>query len=680
MKLSKNLIAFKNKAVLTDSILESNNIEQASVLQHVLMGYGYILTEQAFTNVAKLDTAQIVDIEKDIVAYLKDMMGSSKAKELKELTAAGELGVSIYTSLHSFFDLVWAGETSEAIQETYEYVQFKKIISMSEASFKGIFTNLIKINVPLTQEDFDVVDWFAKEYGKDNIMPNVIPLKENLCRIAALGLGVPVKTPTDVLRIAFFMSTGKSDLLLEPSMVKASGWSKTLTANPDKKNTYFKKFKRSERRYLLNLIDQVANATEMVLRRGMWINLGNILHPGEYKGRYPKAFEAFDRLRNKSVTSWYGQVDAQFVVSFDRGLNRLAERPGEFARRIDSLLRNNPKQQIQILLKFKEVGDKISSKVLWELYTHFQERAEQRDRSVWIKGARRPTPLPTLQPMDSKLIDEIQSVIWKIFFDKFSSMDKLGAVYIDEALRKIPLPTNMSTLSEGLVVATRGTRLPLAVEKKVLRTYIHWTAGVDLDLSMIFVGDKTNKASTRTATCSFTDTKPFAEVSHSGDIIPRSPGHYAEYIDVDLENIKYKYGLLTVHNFSGGDLKSVGATVGFMERDNKRGGNITWLPKTVTNAVKMNSRGSNVNLIIIDFEAQEWIMVDESQEGTYAQNRDIATYIKGLSELPAVSAYDILKLHAEARGNQVMELEKAETIFEFKDFSTSYEKIAAYMI
>jgi len=608
-------------------------------------------------------------------------MGSSKAKELKELTAAGELGMSIHTSLHSFFDLIWAGETSDELQEAYEYVKFKKLKSISNKQFKGIFTNLIKINVPLTQEDFNVVDWFANEYGKDNIMPATIPLKENLCRVAALGLEVPVKTPTDVLRIAFYMSTGKSDLLLEPAKVKASGWSPKLTDNPDKKKTYFKKFKRFERRYLLNLIDKVANRSEMVLRRGMWINLGNILHPGEYKGKYPKAFEAFDALRNKKVMSWYGKVDAQFSKDFATGLAVLSERPGEFARRLDALLRNNPLKETQILLVFKKIGSKISSKVLWELYTHFQERAEQRSRSVWIKGARRPTPLPTLATMSEPLIDEIQSVIWKVFFDKFAVLDPLGSVYIDEDLGKIPLPTNMSTLSEGLIVATRGTRLPLTVEKKVLRAYIHWTAGVDLDLSMVFVGCRKGKSTSyATSVCSYSNTKPFPQVSHSGDIIPRRLGNYAEYIDVNLKDIPYKYGLLTVQNFSGGDLKSAGAVVGFMERDTQKGNNSTWLPKTITNSVKMNSRGSNVNLIVIDFETQEWILIDESQDGAYAQSSDIAAYIKGLSELPAVSAYDILKLHAEARGKQVLAVEDADVIFSFSDFSTSYEQVAAYML
>jgi len=386
-------------------------------------------------------------------------------------------------------------------------------------------------------------------------------------------------------------------------------------------------------------------------------------------------------LRNEKVTSWYGYVDAQFEKSFVDGISALSKRPGEFARRLDSLLRNNKKESGLILSTFEKIGSKVSPKVLWELYTHFENRADENsDRKVWIKGARKPTPLPKLEPMNDNLIGSIQNTIFKILSDNFAQLDKLGKVYIDEELKKIPAPTNMRTLQESTQVVIRGSRMPLTADKKVLRAYIHWTAGIDLDLSMSFIGNKDKNGTDFKHVCAYTNTNPHPTIKHSGDVIPSVKGKWAEYIDIDINEAPYKYGLMTVRNFDGSSLDDVGAVIGFMERDNKTSSK-KWSPETVANSFKVSSKGSNVNLIIIDFTTMEWVLVDEDSDGIPVEfSNNINKYVKQLAELPKVSAYDILTMHANARGSVVENKEDAETVFNFDDFSTSYETLAAYML
>jgi hypothetical protein len=51
-----------------------------------------------------------------------------------------------------------------------------------------------------------------------------------------------------------------------------------------------------------------------------------------------------------------------------------------------------------------------------------------------------------------------------------------------------------------------------------------------------------------------------------------------------------------------------------------------------------------------------------------------------VAELPKVSAWHILKMHAEARGHIVTDIDTADVIFKFEDFKESYEAILGYML
>ena len=678
--MNRNLIAFR-KGLVTFNVTEQRGImtiTKTADLQNLLMSHGYILSEDAFNNLTQANLNVIENLIKDISNHFIETVGNADSRELEELFADGE--EDVVTSFQSYLQLVWGGFDNLEIPQVYESVKFTQIEYVDETEFKKIFTNLVQIGTALTPVDFEIVEWFAKEYGDKNIMPNSIPFKENLCMVASLGMNVPVKTSTDVLRIATYMSNGTTDLILPPKMYRPNAWSSEKAINPKRALAMFKKFSRSERRYLLSLLEKVVDVKEMVLHRGRWIRLGEILHPGDYATRYPLTMKAFKELRNTKVKSWYSELDNAFLKSMKAGLKKLSERPGEFARRLDHLLRYYSQEQMLVLDTFKSIGSGISSKVLWELYSHFGTRTEEVSRSIWIKGARKPTTLPTLEPMDFDVVAIIQDTLIELITNRFASLDKLGNVFIDTELKKIPVPTNMRTLQDATKVVIRGTRMPLTVSKKVIRPYIHWTEGIDLDLSMSFIDYNGNVAK-----CDYTEVSPDKSVRHSGDVIPRVKGQWAEYIDINLKDNPYKYGLLTVHNFAGTSLEDVGAVIGFMERDNLKSSK-KWSPDTIENSFKVSSQGSNVNLLIIDFETNEWILVDEDSSGIPISSRnDVVKYIDNLSKEPKLSVYDVLEMHVSVRGNKIEEItedneEDVDIKFTFDEFSTSYEKIASYML
>ena len=397
--MNRNLIAFR-KGLVTFNVTTNTSImsmTKTADIQNLLMSHGYILSSDAFENLSHCSLNEIESLEADIKQHFIDTVGNCDAKELEELFADSD--ESVVTSFQSYMQLVWGGNDNLEIPQVYESVKFTQIEYVDEIEFKKIFTNLIQIGTALTPVDFKIVEWFAKEYGDNNIMPKSIPFKENLCMIASLGMNVPVKTTTDVLRIATYMSNGTTDLILPSKMYRPSAWSSEKAINPKRVLAHFKKFKRSERKYLLSLLETVVDVKEMVLYRGRWIKLGEILHPGDYAKRFPLTMKAFKELRNTKVKSWYSDVDAAFLKSMEVGLKKLSERPGEFARRLDHLLRFYSQEQMFILDTFRAIGGKVSSKVLWELYSHFGTRTEKVGRSIWIKGARKPTTLPTLEPI-----------------------------------------------------------------------------------------------------------------------------------------------------------------------------------------------------------------------------------------------------------------------------------------
>lgn len=694
--MNKVEIALKKEFIIIGHDSGQDNKRLVSLVNHQLMQMGYMMSEEAFLEMSKMNTLPITNWSKLAIAYYQSFLGNGNHKTLSDLVLDGDLFDTHWSLLSRFWQ---AQEWEPEHKENYDFEPSKlKVLNFaSEKKFLSIFTDLVQVNVPLTAKDFETIEWFVDTYCDDLPMPAAIPLKENLCMLAAKGIPVPVKTGTDVLRIAAYMSDLGSDLILPSKKIKASGWGGRYINNPEYKLHRFRKFSRPEKKHLLGLLEKVVNVGELKTREGRWIKLFNMLNPQDYKTRFPKVYKAAYLLRNQStnkqlaessekngyarnkkVITWKGKLYRAYKNSFLGGLLMQKERPGEFARALDALLRNNVKHTTDILRAFKESSIKVSNKVLFELITHFKGRSDSGERSVFIPGARKPVVLPMLPPMDIKIIEEIEATIWEVFFEKYKLLPSLGKVWIDENLKKISLPSNMKILDDSLAVVIRGTRTPFGEDIKMINAYSYWTKGTDIDLSMTFLkenGDKT--------VCSFSRMRPFPGSQHSGDIIPRVDGKYAEYIGIDIKKTlvqNYRYGLMTVHNFNGGSLDSVGCLAGFQEVKELKASK-TWLPTNAVASMKLGSPDSTIALILFDFVDREWILVDiDLNQIPMSTGREFIGYIEALAQPPKMSVYTLLRMHADARGCIIDEVEAADTVFKFEDFSVTYQDIVKFML
>lgn len=678
MKLTKNVIAFQNGFIINSGNKSEDNKVLAMNVQAELMQFGYILSEDALDSLSSSFKEVIISFQNEVISYLKYITGgedtyrpiySGFPQQVMEMSE-WELWINQligYWCGGSFIADEWTKTKGTA----FEYVNYKSIQLKSESAFNDIFTNLLAANTSLTPVDSEIVKWFINNHS-DLKFPEIIPFKETLClviiemiKVKRIFSNLPKLTATDVLRIAVGMSGGNISLGGELSK--------------------FKKFARFERKRLLHLLELSSlDVREMKLKVQRWIRLGEILHPGEYQKSYPKSFTAFQKLRNEKVVSWYGEVNLAFQQSFTKGIEKLVERPGEFIRRLDYLIRmSNGQYNYFLLLTLQNTSRKVSNKVLFETYTHFESRRNPTtNRSIMIKGSRKRTQLEDLPALETDLINQIQNIIIIALQNKFASLPRLGKCWIDEELKNIPIPTNLRSLSESSKVVIRGQRFPIDASKKVLRAYVHWydnTGDLDIDLHGYLCFE------TKSMSFGFNGEKNNPLGCFSGDVRHRQ-GRCAEYVDINIEqSLKagYKYFVIVAHNFNDDSFENIPeCTAGSMTREHAEA-NDTWLPKTIETSIKLQSNNRFCLVGVYDLAKKEYIHLDVDFGNYYTYYHSntqskLFEYIKEYISPIKFSLYDLLALHVASRG-QLVSKESAETLFETENFLTSYTEMFKYM-
>ena len=171
-----------------------------------------------------------------------------------------------------------------------------------------------------------------------------------------------LKTYTDILRLAIELSDGDTSL---------------------SQKTRFKNFTRRERKILLQLFDNCkVNLEDMLRHRQMYLRLGEKIHPGEYREKYPKAFKVFDMLRNNEDEIKRNTFNHKKEMYFkNRDISKILEvlesRPGEFARSLNRVLtssENLHEDSFKIIDRFIKLADNVPIATLLSLQEYFLHR------------------------------------------------------------------------------------------------------------------------------------------------------------------------------------------------------------------------------------------------------------------------------------------------------------------
>lgn len=530
------------------------------------------------------------------------------------------------------------------------------------------------------KEDIDAVIAAFEPEELDAILPEDIPFKENAAFVASslliydkanlARLGRYFKTATDVLRLAVAWSDGDVSLAVP---------------------VRFRKFKRSERRMLLGLLEQCHPITEDMLRyKDRWIRLGEILHPSEYKQRYVRCEEAWDILRNnKPVTTFNSSVELaiKYKQVWD-ALDLLIKRPGEFARRLDQLLRGTEHTEY-VALAFGEVAGQVSTPVLLQVKNHFANRVDSPELRVFFpKGnVAKAFAIPdTLPEIDSRACQDIVDVCEQALIGRFAELPPLGNAYVDERLKSYNVPFSQRSASKALHTLVRGSRLPMG-EGDTIRFFSWWKEGkvngvstgrVDIDLSAVMYDQNWNYVEH----ISYTNLRSSNYLAaHSGDIVS-APHGACEFIDLHIPSIvEYggRYVVASLNSFTEQPYCNLPECfTGWMMRKKPGSGEI-FEPSTVANKIDVTADTQIAIPVILDLVERKVIWTDLSltRAPQYYNNvegnqKGMVLIGKAMAALKKPDLYDLFMLHVKARGQLAESPRHADTVFSVEQGITPF--------
>jgi hypothetical protein len=437
--------------------------------------------------------------------------------------------------------------------------------------------------------------------------------------------------------------------------------------------TRFAKLPRPRRRLLLRVLDGTPNTVEDMLRwQSRWIRLGERLHPGEWQKQFPVAFQAFRVVRGDAPSETFGTKIEYSLRERDltSALSLLRSRPGEMARRLDHVLRLGADAN-EVRQTFREVAPRVSTPVLLQLLAHFKHRNEPQElRTFFPKGnvAKAQGITYNLLPIDDSVRQSFVELLEDVLRSRFSELEPLGPCYLDETLRRFPLPFANRSASKALRTLPRGSRLSLP-DSQVLRFFLWWKNGrdrTDIDLSAVIFKDDFSYLDV----VSYYNLKNYGG-HHSGDIVD-APEGAAEFIDINIERTKImggRYVVMCVNSYTDQpycDLPECFA--GWMARTHANSGEI-FEPKTVQDRIDLSADTRIALPLILDLQTAEAIWIDLALRRYPNWNNvennlsGISVMLRAMTSLKKLSLYELFELHIAARGQRVEGRDIAKQIF-----------------
>lgn len=644
---------------------------------------GYTLGERAFSAARSLSTEQLVKFHDTFLPELGKQVGAHvQYKPMypnfpNQVMQASDAELYLNAFMRYFGDAIGVLITPvtkvgvrAALNRRFSHLKVLDLIT--EEDFIQIFSDLLSMKASFSPVDVEDLKWFIENYGDEALtrVPEVIPNKENIAHfvvavhhydksLAESFIKNHAKTATDLLRIAVSLS--------------GNAGSVSLAAYPPIR---FGNISKADRRFLLNALNHVPYPQEDMARyAGLWKILGEKLHPGQYATRYPKAYEAFSDLRSgKPAKSFAAKFDALMAEGDIVGVTKLAvTRPGEFARRLDYMLRSSTvEDHAGILASFAAVAPQVATNVLWKVRSHFEKRDEKKEnRYFYLKGdLARIKSIPNEVPvMDAKLASQVVEICSNALVESLSERTAMGKVYINPKLRSYTLPEAVRSANRSLNMVGRGTRIPLG-DDKIQRLFLWWKDGerrTDLDLSANFYDENFN-----TMDSVWYGNLRNSYATHSGDITS-APHGASEFIDVNVPvavQHGVRYVTMSVISFSGQPLHLLPECfAGVMSRPDGQSGEI-YDPRTVRNTFDLSAESTLIVSMVIDLLKREYIWADVSatHPGAYANVSTDAPLLAKLSqsivEKEYVTLYDVFGLNALGRGELVDSPEDADIVFD----------------
>ncbi len=698
--LNKNTIALnKLDAVVFDgTILDAgitektkiytapiDNFVAALTLNAELMNLGFIMSAQLLNTAKTLSEVQLTRLAQELIPPLQKRKGSHVNYQPmypnfpEQMIDASDVELYFNAIRHYWSAGQWT-PNYRALPRAYAFEanKFIEIGLTTNTEINAIFTKLLQSNDSIAEDDKQTLEWFMLNVDNTQlIFPGDIPFAENKCIIAAILLAQDkdisplVKTATDILRIATYLSEGDVSLA---------------------QNVQYVSLPRSLRKTLTLQLARVINEEDIGRHRNKWVRLFHNLHVGEYS---EKVYAIAKKARNnQALESFYGRVEyAINTNNLPAAINLLKSRPGEFGRKLDLLLRLTPQkkgnrlqrlmqkadngtqpnfQQNHIVDAFLSIADKIPTRNLLQLLGHLHRRNLDIDKRVVFPKGNTQRAIIVRKNMKALNKDTLATLIVGIkhtLTKRFSEEAPLGKVWIDPDLMDCPVPSQQRSASKGLFSVARGTRLPIG-DDNTLRLFVYWV-GRDIDLSASFH----NEDFSLMEQVSYTNLRSRGyQTYHSGDITS-APNGACEFIDITIDAAVERgarYLAMNVLVYCGPTFSEHDTCfAGWMTRSTPNS-NEVFSPKSVQQKIDIRANGHNVIPVIFDLKLRKAIWTDIclpkhsqwSGNNIESNRASIEERIEAIVDSThKLSLYELFEMHAAARGNIVTTREEADQEF-----------------
>lgn len=704
--VNKILLRRKNLLIIepNDQNYDQTKNEKALVVTMMknVQSLGYTFSKELFEILSHLTRDELKAFYTDLIPALKELVGAdvtyspmypnfpSQVVEMDDV----ELFLNAIIHYWSFGTLMPEYEKDERLP----LIDANKMALLSVGKHEDImeiFKNLVASKTSLSAQDKEDIANIIKNCSDYmNYLPDEIPLKENVALIGKLIIEeAPVKTSavikkyfktaTDVLRLITALSDGDISLA---------------------SRTKYRNLNRNERRIILDLLSNCGDVLEDLYRyKYEWIRIGEIIHPGEYWGyrRYKKVRDAFNILRNeKKPLMFRGEVQAAILrKDIISAVDLLKERPGEFARQLDKLLRETTGNRFRntqqfILQSFKEVSKDVSAPVLLQVRQHFIERMSETPNPIRVffpKGnlAKAISVKNELPFIDKTVCQNVVKICRDALIEQYKNKEAMGKVYVDPELKNYLVPFSQRSASSSTKSVVRGSQLPIKPDAAAVRAFIWWTnttgfyGRVDIDLSAAIYDSDWNFVEH----ISYTRLRSGKmKAYHSGDITNGGDINdmgVAEFLDVDIDAVAEngRYIVYQVYNYTGQSFSKLeNCRFGWMEREDVDSGE-NFEPTTVNMIMDVNADGKTAIPVIFDCVERKFIWcdmnlgIDSCHRGGINLESNISSVTAtcyAMTHLNKPNIYDLAMLNTLARGTVVKDRNEADIIFS-NDKTVPYE-------
>ena len=425
--------------------------------------YGYALAADAYAALARLGEAELAAWWPDVEVVLAVLTGADKKMDSfvvyknfpKEVL---EMDEALYWTRQI---LMWWGLPNELFTQPEvarpplaEAPTFRTLQLAGPDALPRVMAALFALPVRWIDSQWEDVQFLVGTLDRQVELAE-LPFVENRIRLAAFmlerGAAVTAESATDVLRLAAALSGGDVSLR-EPSKLR--------------------RLARRERKYLLAMLEGARQLDEDLARRPeQWKRLLHLLHPGDYRDRFPRVVAAYDRLYNGETVPTFNAELERLLAARDReALALLETRPGEYMRRLHATVRMFGPETVR---SFGQVVGKLTTIQLLKL-RRYLETVNTRNwrlfppRGNWGKVQVAPVD------RDRRLPRAVRGdLVGMLSGELTRRLAAAGPVHVAPEVARVKLQTNDNELSPF----GRGTVFPIPPRIRFVRTATYWKTG-----------------------------------------------------------------------------------------------------------------------------------------------------------------------------------------------------------